>query len=82
MRGEVTTGSIIVAIIALIYLVIPINFLIAELNPEKFNLEEKNYESVKSRFKDSYHSLHPTYTVANKKNITKKLKDSGIKFDN
>jgi hypothetical protein len=80
-HGNWTVGSIVMLVIGFFYLIIPMNKLLGAINPEKFYLEEKTYEDVKSRFKDTYHSLHPTYVIANRGKISQKLVRAGISFD-
>ena len=62
LRNDVRLSSIIMLIIAIIYICLPLNDIIDFVNKENFFLEEKVYSDVKHTFRENYYSLHPMYS--------------------
>lgn len=62
LRDTVPTPSIIMAVLGIIYLVLPTDKILQFLHDEKFKNEEKKYSDVEPFFKETYQTLHPIYS--------------------
>ncbi len=59
IRSTCSVESIILLCIGIIYMVIPIDQILQFMHDQKFNLEQKNYDEIKSKFQQTYQTLHP-----------------------
>ena len=59
IRGGYTVSSIVMMIVAAIYLVLPLNRIVNYVDNESFKAEEKTFDEMKDKFKDNYHTAHP-----------------------
>lgn len=80
IRSVYTVGSIVMIIVAFFYIILPIDAIIEYMNPEDFHLQQKTFDEVKAKFKDSYLTLHPIYKIANPMKVSQKLKRAGVSF--
>lgn len=65
LRGECQLVSCVTLVVAVVYIVSPVNELLDYLNKQSFHLELKSYLQVKETFKDNYFQLHPMYSKTN-----------------
>jgi hypothetical protein len=63
IRDSYCVSSVVMAALALAYLVAPIDTILNFLHPEKFKAEEKAYQDVESNFKNTYQTLHPIFSL-------------------
>jgi hypothetical protein len=63
IRHSYCTSSVVMCIVALLYLILPIDNILEAIHPEKFKNEEKSYEDVQSNFKETYQTLHPIFSL-------------------
>ena len=63
LRNQVHISTIVMCFAGLVYVLLPIDSILAFLHDENFNLEEKEYRNASNQFMYTYRNLHPVYSA-------------------
>ena len=81
VREEYFVSTIVMLVIAIVYLFCPKRWIFSKIYPEKFNLEEKTFDEAKSYFKHTYGSQHPLIKLMKNEKNHMKMLSHGYNFD-